>query len=53
MFLGSELCVCVLYFNVGNYNYLLRMRCGKINFECFKVAYFQDDSDAVGKCFLK
>ena len=38
---------------VGSYNHLLRMRGGKINFECFKVAYFQDDSDAVGKYFLK
>ena len=38
MFLGSELCVYVLCFNVDNYNYLLRMRCGKINLECFKAA---------------
>ena len=43
----------ITLYNVDNYNYLLLMRCVKINFECFKVAYFQDDSDAIGKYFLK
>lgn len=39
--LGSELCVYVLYFNVGNYNYLLRMRCGKLTLNVSKSLIFK------------
>lgn len=39
--LGSELCVCVLYFNVGNYNYLCVCGAGKLTLNVSKSLIFK------------